>query len=272
MICNPISPANFQCRALLFILALAAMAAMAQAQTEDKAVAIPRPQGVPATAVMIESRTLEERPERAIVLWMLNPEKHPTEYSPDDPYTCPDYSRGSHYSGKTRVSLVDLKASKVINTVEIKQEYDDGQDSFDVPYAIRKGYYYAVEGEPAEGHEAKAIILSLKDYNGDGKALEFALFDAQACMGLATTLIGYSPRQDKLIQYPIELKTKTGKKVSVQKSHWCDYLFEKKPEKPGYWKYEIDYRGRAGALEKYEVRYNPEKEMFEGTTSSTGGE
>ena len=272
MIRHEISRTDVHFHPSVFITALALIAWTAGAQTEDKAAAIPRPQGVPAAAVMLESRTLEERPDRAIVLWMLNPVKHPTEYSAEDPYTCPDYSRGSHYTGKTRVSLVDVKASKVINTVEIKQEYDDGADSFDVPYAIRKGYYYAVEGDPAEGHEAKAVVLSLKDYNGDGKAMEFALFDAQACMGLATTLIGYSVRQDKIIQYPIELKTKTGKKVSVQKSHWCDYLCNKKPEKPGYWKYEVDYRGRAGALEKYEVKYNPEKEMFEGTTSSVGGD
>ena len=30
---------------------------------------------------------------------------------------------------------------------------------------------------------------------------EFVLFDAQACIGLATILIGYSERQGKVIQY-----------------------------------------------------------------------
>jgi hypothetical protein len=110
--------------------------------------------------------------------------------------------------------------------------------------------------------------LWLKDYNGDGKALEFALFDAEACMGLDTTLIGSSERQDKVIQYPIRLKEGSDKS-SVHESHWCDYLFSKEPKPAGHWKYEIDYRGRGGALEKYEIRYDPKSEQFEGTHTAT---
>jgi hypothetical protein len=40
----------------------------------------------------------------------------------------------------------------------------------------------------------KPKIMLLKDYNGDGEALEFALFDAWTCSDLVTTLIGYSRR------------------------------------------------------------------------------
>jgi hypothetical protein len=43
--------------------------------------------------------------------------------------------------------------------------------------------------------------MCLRDHNGDGDALEFALFDAPACMGLETTLVGYSRARDKVIQY-----------------------------------------------------------------------
>ena len=56
-----------------------------------------------------------------------------------------------------------------------------------------------VEGPVREGVEARPTILWLKDYNGDGKAFEFALFEAEACMGLQTTLIGYSEKQDRVI-------------------------------------------------------------------------
>jgi len=224
---------------------------------------------LPAGAVIVETADLkpEGYPNRTIVLWMLNPVRNPSGFSsdPDYFYTCPDYTRGSHYTGPARVSLIDNTSNTIINTVEVKKEYFDGEDSFDIPYAILPGYYYQVEGKPVRNKEAKARVLALRDYNGDGKALEFALFDALACMGLPTALIGYSAKQDKVIQYKIRLESKEGNKSSVNVFHWCDYLFSTKPQKTGYWKYDIDYRGRGGSLNKYEIRYNVTEEMFEGS-------
>ena len=203
---------------------------------------------------------------------MLSPSKHPTDYKPDDIYTCPDETRGSYYSGPTRVSLIDSTTQRVINTVKISKTYEDQEDSFDVPYAIRRGYYYAVPATTKKGVEAKPAIMSLKDYNGDGKALEFALFDAQACMGLQTALIGYSEKQDRVITYQIDLDVVEGTKRSKSSSGWADYLFSKKPLRPGYWKYSIDYRGRAGTLDKWEVKYNRAKERFEGKLTIMPGD
>lgn len=225
---------------------------------------------LPGGAVVIETEALKSKgyPNRAIVLWMLTPVKHPSgaQEDPDYSYSCPDHSRGSYYSGPARVSLVDTGANTIINTIEIKQEYFKGEDSFDIPYAIRKGYYYQVDGNPSKDKEVRPRLMWLRDYNGgDGNALEFALFDALACMGLPTTLIGYSVRQDKVIQYLIQLEVKGDNERSVRVSHWCDYLFSQKPQSPGYWRYKIDYRGRGGSLDKYEIRYDAEKEVFEGT-------
>jgi len=218
--------------------------------------------GLPTGAVVVEVQSLAAsgHANRSLILWMLKPEKHPTEYAVDDIYTCPDYTRGSYYSGPTRVSLFDTANRKIINTLEIQGEDGD----IDIPYKIRKGYYYLVEGVVKEGVEAKPHILWLKDYNGDGKALEFALFDAQACMGLGTTLIGYSETQGKIIQYPIHLEIVGDKERTNATQLWADYLFAKKPVRPGYWKYEIDYRGRAGSLDQYEIHYDPKKERFAG--------
>jgi hypothetical protein len=223
--------------------------------------------GLPPGAVIIETGKLPIR-SRALVLWMLNPKKNPTDYAPDEPYPCPDQSRGSYYSGPTRVSLVNSATNSIINTVIVKED----EDSFDVPYAIRKGYYYRVGALTRNGVEAKPTIMWLKDYNGDGKALEFALFDALACMGLDTTLIGYSEKQDRVIQYPVSLEVIEGSKHSNRVTMWADYLFNTKPRRPGYWKYEIDYRGRAGSLDKWEVRYNAAKGRFEGKLIVVPGE
>jgi hypothetical protein len=57
-------------------------------------------------------------------------------------------------------------------------------------------------------------------------------------------------------------------KKSDEKIFWVDYLFTKKPVQPGHWKYEIDYRGRAGQLEKWDIRYNAAREQFEGSFTS----
>jgi hypothetical protein len=198
-----------------------------------------------------------------LVLWMLNPRKNPTSYPADEMYTCPDQSRGSHYSGATRVSLIDSTTRQIINTVKISADQSE-EDSFDLPYAIRKGYYYRVPASVKRGIEAKPNLIWLRDYNGDGKALEFALFDALACMGLQTTLIGYSKKQDRVINYPINLELHEGANSSNTVTPWGYYLFSSKPVQPGYWKYEIDYRGRGGSLNHWEVRYNPTREEFEG--------
>lgn len=197
---------------------------------------------------------------------MSNPTKHPRD-TPDEPYACPEETRGSYYSGPTRVSLVDTRTRSVINTVKILQEDGEATDELDIPYKVRASYYH-VNGVRV-GHEGKPTIMWLRDYNGDGKALEFALFDAVACMGLQTTLIGYSERQDKVIQYPIHLEVEANGKRSVEVSRWADYLFSKKPNATSIWRFEIDYRGRGGSLDKYEIRYNKRSERFEGTAVYT---
>ena len=230
--------------------------------------------GLPKGAVVLETRQLVSatHPNRELVLWMLSPKKNPTSYALDEVYSCPDYTRGSHYSGPTRVSLIDSATKRIVNTIKISGTYEDGGDSFDLPYAIRAGFYYRVVPRPREAVEAKPTIMWLRDYNGDSKALEFALFDAEACMGLQTSLIGYSEKQDRVIQYPVSLEVIEGSKRSNTVSPWADYLFSKTPLRPGYWKYEIDYRGRAGSLDKWEVHYNPARERFEGKLIVSAGE
>jgi len=230
--------------------------------------------GLPKGAVVIETRKLlsPSHPGRTLVLWMINPKKNPTGYAPDEIYACPDQTRGSHYSGPTRVSLVNSATRNIMSTVKVSSIYEDGGDSFDLPYAIRKGNYYRVEGPVREGVEARPTILWLKDYNGDGKPFEFALFEAEACMGLQTTLIGYSDKQDRVIQYPIKLEVIERSTHSTSVTPWADYLFSKKPLRPGFWRYEIDYRGRAGSLDKWEVRYNALKEQFEGRLTIVPGD
>lgn len=225
---------------------------------------------LPAGARVLEVRTIPAqtgRANRALILWMLRPTKNPLPYGPEE-YTCPDETRGSYYDGPTRISLFDTKTRKLINTIVVRDKHLTEKDFLHLPYRIRAGGYYHVPNV-AKGQEGKPTLMWLKDYNGDGRALEFALFDALACMGLETTLIGYSRAQDKVIQYPIQLTiTDVAGERFIRETLWADYLFGQKPQAPRYWKYEIDYRGRGGTLDQYEIRYNTQAERFEGTLVS----
>ena len=127
--------------------------------------------------------------------------------------------------------------------------------------------------------EGKPALLALRDLNGDGLPLETAFYEAEACMGLQTTLVGYSPKQDRVIQYEVELTLAAQKivegrgvvnreKPTTIATKWVDYLFATSPTRPGRWSYQIDYRGRLGTLDSYDVRYDPSLEKFFGTLAS----
>lgn len=219
---------------------------------------------LPPGARILEVRPVPSHahPNRGLVLWMQNPQRHPREGDPDEPYTCPEETQGSYWSGPAFVSLVNLKTKKVLDTLAIKTG-EEGE-AIDLPYQIHAGSYYLVE-HPGKFKEGRPTLLNLRDLNGDGRAQEFVLYEAEACMGLETTLLGYSEKQDKVIQYPIVLTTETDTSSETDTQLWADYLFSKKPVAPGHWRYAIDYTGRGGCVDAYDVRYDPETESFIGT-------
>ena len=235
---------------------------------------------LPAGAVVIERATIPQtiHKDRELVLWMLSPQQHDRgEFSKSNPYMCPEMTLGSYYSGPTRVSLVDTNSKRSINTVTIRHSLG-AEDSFDIPYRILADYAYLVPGHE-HGSEGKPALLALRDLNGDGLPLETAFYEAEACMGLQTTLVGYSPKQDRVIQYEVELTLAAQKivegrgvvnreKPTTIAIKWVDYLFATSPTRPGRWSYQIDYRGRLGTLDSYDVRYDPSLEKFFGTLAS----
>jgi hypothetical protein len=191
---------------------------------------------------------------------MLHPSKQDISSS-DDVYSCPDQTRGSHYRCPARISLIDTQSHALINTVTLSLPYE--QDSFDVPYRISGGLFYLVPGHDKHS-EGKPKLLALRDINGDGLALEAVFFDAEACMGLQTTLFGYSVKQDRVIQYQVEV-SQNGEKPAPQV--WTDYLFSKESVSPGHWAYMIDYSGRGGCQDAWRVRYDAGREKFFATLS-----
>lgn len=221
----------------------------------------------PKGSIIIEQRTLPNAPDRALVLWMISPKK--SDPIPDDePYICPDETRGSSYSGPTRVSLLRMPEGSIINTIEIRDPHFPEKDTFDIPYEIRPDYYYLVKPKTKIKAD-KPTILNYQDLNGDGEAAEFVLYDAPFCMGLQTTLVGYSRRQDRVLQYPLVIAFKGESKAWSETSVWLEYVFSEKPITPGHYRFEVDYRGRGGWLVAYDITYNPTIERFQGTCRVT---
>src|SRR5262249_43981663 len=103
------------------LLALAALAFSGRASRAAPAIAIDR-LGLPADARVLEAGVLPSRwvRDRGLVLWMLKPEKGSLRREPDDPYACPDQTRGIAYSGPLRVSLVDSRQQNVISTLLVE--------------------------------------------------------------------------------------------------------------------------------------------------------
>jgi hypothetical protein len=98
------------------------------------------------------------------------------------------------------------------------------------------------------------VLLWLRDYDGDGQAAEFALFDAVTCSLLFTTLIGYSQQLDRVIQYEIRGSWRSpGGKWERSASSWAIGLFATPPRRPGYWRYAWDAPGANHS--EYEVWY-----------------
>jgi hypothetical protein len=236
--------------------------------------------GLPTRAVVLEEERLPDwaHPERALVLWVLAPSNKPLQGRPepgeatpeDEQYTCPEYTLGHYYSAPTRVSLVDTNTKRVINTMTIKGGYqeeitikDKGPDAYDIPYLIRPGYLYEVSGPLAKG-EGKPHIFALRDFNGDGKALEFAFYWMESCNGAHALILGYSQKQDQIIFYPFLLEGDVASGHSH--SYFWNFRFAKqKPIEPMHWRYEIFFN--SGGSELFDFRYIPEREHFEGTVN-----
>lgn len=201
---------------------------------------------------------------RALVLWALAPTDKPLQDAwpyDDDPYTCPEQTLGHYYHAPTRVSLLDTQSRRILNTVPLNYA---GVDEYDIPFRIRPGYLYEVRGPLTRG-AGKPHILALRDFNGDGKALEFAFYVKENCNAPLTMVLGYSQRQDRVIIYEFMIHSNLPDESDRQM--WMYGFASRKPVESLHWRYEDLYN--SGRRLKYDFRYVPERERFEGTVLVT---
>jgi hypothetical protein len=220
---------------------------------------------LPHEAKIVEFREIppSAHRKRALIVWIISPKDLPRHTNESESYTCPEDSRGWFHRGRTRVSLADTLSNRIINTIEVQVPLTSGWlDEFDIPYRI-KPLLYRVE-PPLTAGEGRPVILDLKDFNGDGKPFEFALFDAQSCSVVQTQLIGYSERQDRVVQYPIRLKGGwEGRRDPTLL--WLDHFALQKPVAAGIWHYTRNYN--SGSMATFDIRYDADAECFVGTVS-----
>jgi hypothetical protein len=191
------------------------------------------------------------RVNRALLFWMLAPSW--IQPRPRERFGCNlQFCNGGCFTGPTRVSVVDMKERRVINTVEVRTY--DGYDSFFVPYEAAFGY---------DSEEARPA--SLRDCNGDGRALEVPFSDWLNCADLMTTFVGYSERRDAVTQYLVKLEIKERRKRTTVTQYWTEGLNCGPDRKSGRWKYTWDTRGRNGCLDRYNIWYHQGSEMFTGS-------
>jgi len=217
----------------------------------------------PDGTVIVERRALPGIPGRTVVLWMIRPDSLP--HIPDDePYTCPDETHGDALHGPTRVSLLETGTGRIVNTIEIRDPDRPDSDAFDLPRAIRPGHAYRVDS-PDSSRATRPTLLDFRDYTGEGDSAAFALFEAPACMGLQTALVGYSRRHDRILQIPVELTVRQGRRAQRRSSLWLEYGFARKPVAPGHHVYDVDYTGRGGDHRFFDLRYDRRSGCFRGT-------
>ena len=180
----------------------------------------------------------------------------------DAAYTCPEQTLGHYYHAPTRFSsLVDTQSKQVLNSVPV---VCCNADEYDIPFRIRPGYLYEVRGLLTHG-AGKPHILGLRDFNGDGKVLEFAFYVKESCNEPLTMVLGYSQRQDRVITYEFLIHSNVPGESDSQL--WMYGFTSRKPIEPLHWRYEDLLN--SGRRLKYDFRYFPECERFEGTVLIT---
>jgi len=215
---------------------------------------------LPPEAKVIETADLEVGggTQRGLVLWMVHPTRVVRQESGD--LGCADWVYGDHWYGPTRLSLFDVTNKRLINTIEIRGMYEGAKEKdhgFPIPFLVQNGSYYVPQiGSNKEG---APMILNLRDLTGEGVAGQFVLFEYEACAISLTTVLGYSPKSDRAVQYGVERPTESGKSEIVP---WVEQVFGAKPVRPGHWDFTWQPgHGAEGSVHE-QVSFDRKKQVF----------
>ena len=247
---------------------------------------------LPKGARVIETvKVPSKHGQRRLVLWAEDAKEHREKFY-GDALTCPEMAKGRHYvDGLLRLSLVDERRSRIINTVPIETEgyteylFDNPADGNKKTLAVNvpdpESRRQSVPLDVAQTmydvpkSKSKGRLMQMRDINGDGLANEFALYSSETCADFNATIVGYSERTDKAIWYNFKLQVNDEGKMSVDDVHWVPVQFVGafrfgegvSPETPknGVWQFATQYPEDPPREYRYEIRYDAAREEFVGT-------
>lgn len=209
---------------------------------------------LPKDARVIETANvpLNAGKKRELVLWMQKPFRVFAMWD-----RAGDYLYGDHWVGRAFVSLVDPARMKLINTIEVLSNYARAQDGFFVPFRTHN-YSYFVPKPDAEGL-GTPWLLNLQDFTGEGVAGQFALYD-HVVSGISTgTVLGYSQKADRAVQYSIE---RTSGQFLPVVSLWAEQVFSSKPERAGQWRFTWEAGHGDFSWTDVEIHFDPIVQKF----------
>jgi len=242
-------------RAFLVLFFQAQFVAHAQWESPEWLKAI-----LPAQAQVIEAaeiKTLKQR-SRLMVLWMLRPEK----VMPPDRLErgCSEGIYGSHWSGPGRLSLVDQSSHVILNTISIQGSdfgEDRKEDRFSLPFWVSKDAYEVPH--PDKNNEGTPHILKLRDLTGEGIEGQFLLFEYQACGAPVASILGYSSRTDKVLQYRYQQRFNSD---PLKSGFWLSQTFRMKQRRPGLWAHTWDPGHGCDCVIQDRVTFDPRRQTF----------
>ena len=167
---------------------------------------------------------------RVMMLWMLSPKQLVRQLAVGG---CVDWIYGDYWHGPTRLSLVDVGANVLLNTITIRSEDEvnpNKADTFNIPFLVSNKYYY-VSALNAKG-EGHPTVLHPRSF-ADSSAVTFPLFDYEACGMAATGAFGYSTTADQVMQFPVEV---VAPEKPAALRMWVTQLFAQYPQAPGHWR------------------------------------
>lgn len=195
---------------------------------------------------------------RTLILWMMHPVRRNTgeEYCGTAVYGLYDWE------GPARLSLIDSGSTKLIGTIKIHSGCPGcvparPDDSFVLPSISKNpGSYYAI---PDPGKDGAGIprILALRDYTGNGVAAEFPVFEYEACGIVNTSLLGYQPKSDTVVQYALD-----------SGDFWVEQVFAHVPARPGRWKFTWNRGHGSDEIVDVDVSFDKQRQIFVDNSTS----
>jgi hypothetical protein len=167
---------------------------------------------------------------------------------------------GDYWYGPTRLSLIDKKGNRIINTLEIRESDAyvgvPASDKFNIPFQVSNQYYYVPS--PNLRGEGKPIILGFRNFTDD-TGIAFPLFIYEACGLVNSGAFGYSKRSDRVVQYPVEVLA-DDRPPELQL--WGGNMFAQTPAQPGRWVFDLNPGHGSGVTIHEEISFDSANQRF----------